>query len=176
MTSLSDIQQRLVVPFYLQMMGANVVDLEPELRDELVQVSTTVTVAEVCQLLDSAWGWRPLVMGTWFALAMPDDEVKHELVTAMASSAGGLTAPPLAAVSALVAGAEAIDALQTYAEWIADPLRRDGSYEVVAAGIVHLGGTPPAFASSASTAVFESLYRRAKELRLAFLDARNGLS
>ncbi|MFJ3405337.1 hypothetical protein [Promicromonospora sp. NPDC090134] len=137
--SLSELEQRLVAPFYLPMMGVGATDLEPELLDELVRVSATVTLDEVRRLLGS--GWRPLVVGTWLALAMPGDEIKDGVVTAMTSSAGGLTAPPLAAVSALLAGVEAISAMQTYVEWIGDPARRDGSYEVVAAAITHLGGT-----------------------------------
>lgn len=171
---LSELEPRLVVPFYLPMMGSNAVDLEAELRAELVRVSTSVTVDEARQLLRSGGQWRPLVMGAWFALAVPADEIEDDVVTAMASSAGGLTAPPLAAVSALLAGVGAIGALQTYAEWIADPDRRDGSYEVVAVAIAHLGGTAPVVVSAASASVFRRLYQRAGELRHAFLAARGG--
>lgn len=169
-------EQRLVAPFYLSMMGAGALTLEPGQRSELVQVSTTATVGEVRQLLGSGWQWRPLVMGTWFALALPGDAIKEHVVTAMASSAGGLTAPPLAAVSALLAGAEAIGAMQTYAEWIADPSRRDGSHELVAAAIAHLGGTPPVVPSSGAVETFRSLYQRADDLRHAFRTAREGLA
>ncbi|MFI2366674.1 hypothetical protein [Promicromonospora sp. NPDC019610] len=174
--SLSELEQRLVAPFYLPMMAAGAAGLEPELRDELVQVSATVTLEEVRQLLRSGWMWRPLVMGTWFALAVPGDEIKDDVVTAMASSAGGLTAPPLAAVSALLAGAEAIGAMQTCAEWIGDPARRDGSYEVVAAAIAHVGGTPPVVASPSAVSDFRELYQRADELRHAFRAARGGVA
>ncbi|MFD6445920.1 hypothetical protein ACFWEJ_12525 [Promicromonospora sp. NPDC060204] len=172
--TLSELEQRLVAPFYLQMMGFGAAGLEPKLRDEMVRVSTTATIDEVRQLLRS--GWRPLVMGTWFALAMPGDEIKDDVVTAMASSAGGLTAPPLAAVSALLAGAEAIGAMQTYAEWIGDPARRDGSQEVVAAAIADLGGTPPVVASPAAVSDFRALYQRADQLRHAFRAARGGVA
>ena len=172
--SLSELEQRLVAPFYLPMMGVGAAGLEPELLDELVRVSTTVTLDEVRQLLGS--GWRPLVMGTWLALAMPGDEIKDGVVTAMTSSAGGLTAPPLAAVSALLAGVEAIGAMQTYVESIGDPARRDGSYEVVAAAIAHLGGTPPVAASPAAISAFRELYQRADELRQAFRAARGGMT
>lgn len=172
--SLSELEQRLVAPFYLPMMGVGATGLEPELRDELVQVSATMTLDEVRQLLRS--GWRPLTMGTWFALAMPGDEIKDDVLTAMASSAGGLTATPLAAVSALLAGAGAIGAMQTYAEWIGDPARRDGSYEVVASAIAHLGGTPPVVASPTAVTAFQALYQRADELRNAFRFARGGVA
>jgi hypothetical protein len=165
-------EQRLVLPFYLSMMGANALSLEPDERSELVRVSTTATAGEVRQLLGSGWQWRPLVMGTWFALALPSDEIEDDVVAAMASSAGGLTAPPLAAVSALLAGAEAIGAMRTYAEWIADPSRSDGSHELVAAAIAYLGGSPPVVPSSEAMETFQSLYQRADDLRHAFRTAR----
>ncbi|WP_189670851.1 hypothetical protein [Promicromonospora soli] len=128
------------------------------------------------QLLGSGWQRRPLVMGTRFAMAVPGNEIQADVVAAMATSAGGLTAPPLAAVSALLAGGDASDAMQTYAEWIADPMRRDGSYEFVAAAIAHLGGTPPGVAPPAAIAEFRSLYQCADELRHAFRTAREGLA
>jgi hypothetical protein len=169
-------EQRLVAPFYLSMMGANALTLESDERSQLVRVSTTATVGEVRQLLGSGWQWRPLVMGTWFALALPSDEIRDDVVAAMTSAAGGLTAPPLAAVSALLADGEAIGAMRTYAEWIADPIRRDGSYELVSAAIAHLGGTPPVGPSSAAMETFQSLYQRADDLRHAFRTAREGLA
>lgn len=167
---LSTLEQRLVVPFHLYMMGGNARTYLPTVRDAVVGASVTVTADNVRDLLRASW--RPMVMGAWFALALPTGSVRDEVVAAMDRAQGSLTAVPLAAVSTRLAGPDAIGAMETYLAWAGDPLRRDGSYGVVCAAIAHLGETPPEAPTAQDVEIFGSLLEIASGLRSSFEAAR----
>jgi hypothetical protein len=64
-----------------------------------------VTDCDVTLLLDS--GWRPRVMGAWFASARAE-RLETALLRSLETSGGSLTAPPLAAVVVRELGAKAV--------------------------------------------------------------------
>lgn len=59
------LEERLVLPFYLKMMGLNAPHHSAALWDGLVTAGRAASLGEVLQLLAPAH-WRPVVMGTWF--------------------------------------------------------------------------------------------------------------
>lgn len=60
-------------------MSYNALAIPSRLRRRLVRTSKAVTVDHVRPLLRE--GWREMVMGTWFALALPPDQVAERPVT-----------------------------------------------------------------------------------------------
>lgn len=111
---LSDLERRCVVPFYLKMMGLNATGRDVPL-DELLKVARETTDDEVAMLLGSHW--RPRVMGAWLASGRAQ-RLKPALLASLETSAGSLTAPPLAAVALHGLAETAVPSLTTY-------LRRD---------------------------------------------------
>jgi hypothetical protein len=92
---LSHLERRCVEPFYLSMMGLNALSSDVP-YGTLHDVSQETTDDEVAQLLGSPW--RPRVMGAWLASgrALLLDAA---LLESLQTSAGSLTAPPLATVA-----------------------------------------------------------------------------
>jgi hypothetical protein len=134
---------RFVAPFYLQMMRTNAVEHGPALLPALVATGRTATAREVVALLRDPW--RRSVMGAWFALLHDDDAVTTAVLDALAASGGQLDAPPLATAAAVLAGREALPALEAYA--VEDAARDLGACGFVAATIEHLGGRTAACAA-----------------------------
>lgn len=139
-SGLSDLERRCVVPFYLKMMGLNAAGRDVPL-DELLNVARGTTDDEVAALLGSHW--RPRVMGAWLASGRAQ-RLKPALLASLETSAGSLTAPPLATVALHGLAETAVPSLTTY-------LRRDlehgwGSAPFVAAVLERLG-VPPAGAA-----------------------------
>jgi len=124
------------VPFYLPMMGLNALTRDVP-YGTLLEVSRETTDDEVAQLLGSHW--RPRVMGAWLASGralLPDAALLKSLET----SAGSLTAPPLATVALHDLGTKAVPSLNTY-------LRQDlehqwGSASFVGAVLERLNAAP----------------------------------
>jgi len=133
---LSEREQRLVVPFYLDMMGTNALSFtSAELLERLATVGRGTSVTEVLELLRGPW--RPQVMGAWFSVFHSDPLVKRAVLDAMAGSLGYLTSPSLATVAALIAGDEALPAMDAY---LARDLEHQwGGAPLVAAAMAHLG-------------------------------------
>ena len=136
MPGLSDLERRCVAPFYLSMMGLNALSHDVP-YGTLHEVARETTDDEVAQLLGSHW--RPRVMGAWLASgrALLPDAV---LLKSLETSAGSLTAPPLATVALDRLGTKAVPSLSTY-------LRQDlehqwGSASFVAAVLERLDATP----------------------------------
>lgn len=113
-----------------------------------------------------------MAMGAWFALAVPAEEVRDTVVAGMAESNRDDSALPLAAVSAMLAGRDAVGAMETYVERITDQPRRDQSFEIVAAAIVHLGGTPPVAPATWAVKAFEEILATAQDLQKTFRNRR----
>lgn len=132
------IEQR-VVPYYLKVMRTNAVSAEPVLLSDLRLSGRQVTLDEVTRLLGD--DWRPRVMGAWYSVVLNSRSLRDPLCASLVSSAGSLTAPPLALAATVVLGAEALPALHAYAVRAAadEYLGADG---FVAACIEHLGGDP----------------------------------
>jgi hypothetical protein len=126
-----------VKPFYLGMMGLNGIRADADRIAAIRAAGASVSVDEVYDLLRSEW--RPRVMGAWYALLQEPHLVADELGQSMATSAGTLTAPPLATVTALLLGEAALPSLQAYATAAAanSYLGGDG---FVAAAMEHVGG------------------------------------
>ncbi|WP_253873743.1 DUF6000 family protein [Promicromonospora umidemergens] len=165
------IDRRFVVPFYFQMSGANSTAYLPRVERSLVRASAKVTADEVQWLL-STGDWRRMAMGAWFALAVPREEGHEAVLVGMAGSNRDDSALPLAAVSALLTGPDAIGAMETYLDRIVDVPRRDQSFEIVAAAIAHLGGAPPVTPPTWATEAFEELLAVAQDLQQRFRAAR----
>jgi hypothetical protein len=165
------IDRRFVVPFYLKMSGANATAYLHKVERALVRASTKITADEVRWLL-STGDWRRMGMGAWFALAVPPEEVSEAVLEGMAESHRDDSALPLAAVGTILAGPDAIGAMNAYLDRIIDEPRRDQSFEMVAAGIALLGGRPPVEPAAWATEGFEELLAVAQDLQRGFRAAR----
>ncbi|WP_129789682.1 hypothetical protein [Promicromonospora panici] len=75
-------------------------------------------------------------------------------------------------MSAMLAGPDAIGAMETYLDRIVDQPRRDQSFEMVAAAIAHLGGKLPAGPAAWAVEAFEELLAMAQDLQQRFRVAR----
>ncbi|MEV0949696.1 DUF6000 family protein [Promicromonospora sp. NPDC050249] len=159
------------MPFYLRMSGASALAYLPDVERGLVRASGKITATEVRWLLNTG-DWRRMAMGAWFALAVPAEEVRDTVVAGMAESHRDDSALPLAAVSAMLAGQDALGAMETYLERIIDQPRRDQSFEIVAAAIAHLGGTPPVAPATWAVEAFEELLATAQDLQKTFRTRR----
>lgn len=133
---MSPIEQRLVVPFYLDMMGTNSARNADPLWDELVRAGREASVVDVKRLL-APDSWRPVVMGAWFSLQLDRDQIGADLESAIAICRGTLTAPPLAVAAATVIGRDAAPILTEYIE--RDLHRQHGAATFVAAVVEELG-------------------------------------
>ncbi|MFI9487351.1 DUF6000 family protein [Promicromonospora sp. NPDC052451] len=165
------IDRRFVAPFYLKMTGSNATAYLHEVERALVRASAKITADEVRWLLSSG-DWRRMGMGAWFALAVPPEEVGEAVLEGMVESHRDDSALPLAAVSTILAGPDAIGAMKTYLDRIADEPRRDQSFEMVAAAIALLGGRPPVEPATWAVEGIEELLAVAHDLQQRFLAAR----
>jgi hypothetical protein len=161
---MNEIETNLVKPFYLTMMGLNALRATGDLRTGLLAAARMVTVDEVSWMLRTGH-WRPVVMGAWFSPAVPAEPVRGDLLAAMARSQGSLTAPPLAAAATVVAGASAVPAMISYLEFITASGRPDGSEDVVAAAVEHLGAESPVIPTDEGRRSFRGLHDVAMSLR-----------
>ncbi|WP_454853934.1 hypothetical protein [Promicromonospora soli] len=159
------------MPFYLKMSGASAPAYLPSVERGLVRASGKITATEVRWLL-STGDWRRMAMGAWFALAVPADEVRDAVVAGMAESHRDDSSLPLAAVSSMLAGSDALGAMEIYLERIVDQPRRDQSFEIVAAAIAHLGGTPQVTPATWAIEAFQELLATAQDLQQTFRSAR----
>ncbi len=140
MRGLSDLEERCVRPFYLTMMGLNALShVVP--YDALSEVGRRTSDEEVARLLRSEW--RPRVMGAWFA-AGRTTRLASELLRSLETSAGTLTAPPLAAVAVHGLGSAAQPALLAYLR--IDLEQQHGSAGFIAAALERLGAAPEGIA------------------------------
>jgi hypothetical protein len=160
---MTPLERRAVSPFYLKMMGLNAIDNAAALWDELVATGRAITLDEATRLLNVG-AWRPVVMGAWFGTRFSAEEIGPALKRAMASAQGSLTAPPLAAACVAVLGAAALEEMEQYVRL--DP-GRDGSAQIVAAGIRLLGGEPAVAITDGDDEAFRQLHDVAARLREA---------
>ena len=92
-------EDRLVAPFYLDMMGTNAIEYaDADLLRSVAAVGRDASVVDVVWLLRGAW--RPRVMGAWFSLLHDSDAVTRAVLQSLETSVGSLTAPPLATYAA----------------------------------------------------------------------------
>jgi hypothetical protein len=157
------IEADLVKPFYLDMMGLNALRVVDELWLSIVAAGRAVVVSEVSWMLGTGQ-WRPVVMGAWFSVAVPPELVRDDLLAAMSQSRGSLTAPPLAAAATVVAGPAAVPAMIAYIDFIMAPTRRDGSEDVVAAAVEHLGAESPLAPTESGRRAFHDIHGVAMRL------------
>jgi hypothetical protein len=167
--SMADLESRFVWPFCLDMLGTNPLRLSDERRTALIAAGRTATVGDVRSLL-RVGAWRNVVMGAWFSLAVAPESIMQDLVAAMSRSAGSLTAPPLAVAASIVAGQAAAPAMAHYLSVIVGPPHRDGSEEIVAAGLELLGADAVVSASDDARRGFRDLSEFAIRLREALHD------
>ncbi|MBL0748791.1 hypothetical protein [Nocardioides baculatus] len=127
--SLTPLEERSVLPFYLNMMGTNARRNATDLWPDLLRAGEDVTLADASWLISSGdRNWRPVVMGAWFSLKFDEHEIGEPLRRAMAESRGSLTAPPLAVACVVLLGRGATDALASYP----DPPDASGSFVAAA--------------------------------------------
>lgn len=155
------VEQR-VVPFYLEMMGENAARADDRLLAAVRESGRQVTLKEVTRLLRD--DWRPRVMGAWYAVVLDSRALREVLSASLVSSAGSLTAPPLAAAATALLGADAIPALEAYAGG-ASANSYLGSEGFVAACIERLGGDPSRPASDDERHAVQGLLAAAHKLR-----------
>jgi hypothetical protein len=162
----NELESKAVKPFYLRMMGLSAVRHADGLQANFVVTARTVSVEDVRWLLGNS-NWRPMVMGAWFSLAVPPESIMDALLAAMAASKGSLTAPPLAAAAAVVAGDAAVPAMTAYVSIMSASEWADGSQEVVAAAVEHLGADPGIVPSDTARIRFQEIRQVATSLRAA---------
>lgn len=134
MNALSDLETRCVLPYYLKMMGLNALQHRVDFQS-LTEVGQRTSDDEVVRLLRGAW--RPRAMGAWFSVGRRDPDVLETLLWSLTTSAGSLTAPPLATAAVVNVGARAVDALLGYL--VNDVAHADGSGRFIGAALEHLG-------------------------------------
>lgn len=155
---------RLVTPFYLKLMRTNAAQYGEELEADLVAVGLAASAQEVVYLLRDPW--RSTVMGAWFSLLHGDDaDVRAELFRALARSHGSLDAPPLVTAATVLAGSDAVAAIEEYAA-------RDAAGDWQASGfagaaVEHLGGQPANGTTDGDRADFAALLALAHRVRAA---------
>ena len=155
-------EHRLVRPFYLDMMGMNAIErADADLLRRVVAVGQDTSVADVVWLLRGEW--RPRVMGAWFSLLHESDAVTRAVLQSLQTSAGSLTAPPLAVAAVLLAEHEAQGALAAY--FAQDVLHGWGSAAFASAAIEHLGGQTPMEPSERDRSSFGRLHAIGKAVR-----------
>ncbi|MBO0609116.1 DUF6000 family protein [Myceligenerans salitolerans] len=167
--------ERLVRPFYLKMHLVEApIEADPQVagrfRRKLVRVGGKVTSEQVEWLLQGN-GWRELTMGAWFALAVPTEEVREAVVVAWNNVTGAHAAGPLATVSALIVGPDAIEGMRSFVERL-DGREDRGTAWYVSATIAHLGGSPSSDPDPTVVATFRESLRIATDLRSDFRAAR----
>ncbi|WP_406076756.1 DUF6000 family protein [Micromonospora sp. NBC_00858] len=158
--------ERCVVPFYLDMMGTNALRYGRPLIAALAEVSRGATPADVMALLRD--GWRPRVMGAWYSVGVGGPEVTAAVLHALATSQGSLDAPPLATAAVVLAGPEAIEALEQY--FAADQAEGWGASGVIAAAADHVRrhhhvATPLPLPTDADEVTFAALLDIARRLQ-----------
>jgi len=131
---IDDVIDRCVVPFYLDMMGTNAIRYGQPLTTALADASRGVTPAQVTALLRD--GWRPQVMGAWYSVTVAGAEVTTAVLHAVATPRGALDAPSLATAAVVLAGPEAIEALERY--FAADQAKGWGASGIIAAAADHV--------------------------------------
>lgn len=129
-------EERCVRPFYRGLMGLNALSHAVP-YGVLHLVGQQTSDEDVVWLLRGAW--RPRVMGAWFA-AGRTDRLAGALLESLATSAGSLTAPALAAVAVEGLGTGAVPALDTYLR--VDLEQRYGAARFIAATLERLDATP----------------------------------
>ncbi len=144
------------------MMGTNAIQYaDAELLRSVVAVGRDVSVVDVVWLLRGAW--RPRVMGAWFSLLHNGGAVTRAVLQSLETSAGSLTAPPLAVAAVLLAKHEAQSSL---AEYVAqDVLHNWGSAAFAGAAIEHLGRRAPMELSERDRSSFAQLHAIGKAVR-----------
>ena len=104
---------RLVRPFYRQMMGASAIAHGRDLLPAIAAAGANAAAPDVIALLRSG-GWREEVIGAWLALQYNDESVTGQVLQTLARSRGVLTAPPLATSAVVLAGTNAVTVLGEY--------------------------------------------------------------
>ena len=122
-----------VQPFYLTMMGLNAPSADAATLAAVKAAAAGVTLEQVVRLLRDTW--RERVMGAWYSLSFPPEQVGDELAQSMRTSGGSLTAPALATAATVILGASAAPALWEYEA----NAPADGSSGFVAAALEHIG-------------------------------------
>jgi hypothetical protein len=175
--ALTELEERCVVPFYLQMMGLNALGY-PVPFTRLRDVGRPTTNDEVIELLGGLW--RPRVMGAWFAAGRTEPDVIEAVLASLATSAGSSTAPPLATVAILGSGTGAMESMRTYLE--ADLAHRRGSAGFIAAALEHVGAAPegiviqgPRPRSGTRNALRRTIDRPARIVKLDYIRPRRTL-
>lgn len=164
--------RRLVRPFYLKMYLVEApTETDPRaarrFRCKLVRVGRKVTSQQVEWLLLQD-GWRELTMGAWFALALPADAVREAVVGAWKNVPGSHALHPLAPVSVLIAGPDAVAGMQAFVARSDD--LEDARY--VSGAIAHLGGSPPLDPDPLMVASLQDALEVAADLQSDFRTAR----
>jgi len=155
-------EDRLVAPFYLEMMGTNAIQYaDAERLGSVVTVGRDVPVVDVVWLLRGAW--RPRVMGAWFSLLHASEAMTRAVLQSLETSRGSLTAPPLAVAAVLLADHEAEGALAAYVA--EDVLHGWGSAAFVSAAMDHLGLRVPMELSHRHRRDFQQMHAIAKAVR-----------
>jgi hypothetical protein len=155
----------LATPFYLKMMRLNALEYGADLLPEIAKKGALLDAADVIELLRDSW--RLTVMGAWFALLHDDAAVTAAVLDALEASAGSLTSPPLAVTAVVLAGRNAIPALEAYAA--SDDANGWGACGFAAAAAKYLGGSVGCGRSdtNADTEDFDAMLALAQRLRAA---------
>jgi hypothetical protein len=109
-SGLTELERRCVLPFYLKMMGRNALRHDDSIN-AVRDVARTTTDEEVGYLLASSW--RPRVMGAWLTAGRAH-RLEAALLNSLETSAGSLTAPPLATIALHGLGHRAAPSLVIY--------------------------------------------------------------
>ncbi len=155
---------KLIVPFYLQMMGMNAVSTSGrDLLPEVARIGRSLDPSEVVELLEG--GWRLRVMGAWFSVVRDEPEVVVAVLASLETSLGALTSPPLATAAVVLAGSEAASALATYA--LFDSQHDAGACGFVSAAAQYVGASVCCSPTDGDRRAFAEMLSFAEQLAAA---------
>lgn len=130
----------LVSPHYLKLMGSSAADADRDVLGNVAHRSRAVTDEQVRLML--AGGWRPLVMGCWYAIAIDDDALSDPVHDALETCQGNLTSPALITATLFYPSVRTLPLLVDYAA--TDRRMGWAAADIADAAVLRVTGRPPA--------------------------------
>lgn len=161
-----DLREKYVIPFYLKMMGFNSSKAPAGLLEQVHARARELPPADVERLLLAPW--RPRVMGTWYAIAAPNDDYRDVVHQSLRSSRGSLTAPALMVAVIHYAGPDSLATVADYERTdLANSWGSSGAARAAATVLSSALGIPSPLAASSpeELQLFQELMRVADRVR-----------
>ncbi|MBT9276121.1 hypothetical protein KMZ32_18765 [Phycicoccus sp. MAQZ13P-2] len=153
-----------VTPFYLTLMGSGAVEADERLLARVRRAGRRVSDRRVRLML--AGTWRPLVMGSWYAIARDDLALGDAVHDALKTCLGHLTSPPLITAAVMYPSRRTLPLLIDYAD--CDRQEGWGAAGLAEAAFRRLSGdraAPEDAAALQNDELLAALLQRGRQLR-----------